>query len=144
MRQGFYPTTGCDCADERRSCYYSIHRADLWRRFPYAVYFQPAAIRACYGVIEEIVKANPILAGVSTDKPPKVSLSNLVVHRGGDQTSHDDEEQFFADYLRQPEYATYYKYIGGCCLHLTLYERATEVSVECPSRSAIDAVLKPF
>jgi hypothetical protein len=117
----------------------------ITRRFP-RVLFQPAAIREGYGVLAEIVKDNPILGKESTETKPAltVRLANLLVERGRDKVEHDDEEQFFADYRKVPDRATYYKRIGSCTLHIHYYNSGSDVLVECPSRAAIDAVLNRF
>jgi predicted nucleotide-binding protein len=117
----------------------------ITRRFP-RVLFQPAAIREGYGVLAEIVNGNPILGKTSTETKPalNVRLTSLLVERGRDKIEHDDEEQFLADYRRVPDRATYNKHIGSCSLQIHYHNSGSDISVECPSRAAIDAVLNRF
>ncbi len=117
----------------------------ITRRFP-RVLFQPAAIREGYRVLAEIVSANPILSekSVGIKSPLKLRLSNLLVERGRDTIEHEDEEQFFADYRKVPDRATYTKHIGSCSLHIHYHNLGSSVCVNCPSQAAIDAVLNSF
>lgn len=110
------------------------------------VLFQPTAIRESYGVLAEIVKANPILGVKVGEKIPalEIVLENLLVVRGRDTVQHDSEEEFFADYRKVPDRATYTKRIGSCSLHIHYHNSGSEISVQCPSRAAIDAVLNCF
>jgi predicted nucleotide-binding protein len=113
---------------------------NITRRFP-RVLFQPPAIRAGFHVLEQIVNSNPILSGES---PPKVGYLNLLIERGRDAIHHDAEEEFFADYHKVPDRAVYGKHIGTCHLRVHYYSSISDVSVECSSRAAIDAVLNSF
>ena len=114
------------------------------RAFP-RVFFDPSAIRKAYAVLEEMVKADPKLGSPPDGKDPlKVTFSSLYVERGRTRTCHDDEEQFFADYRNRSDTVFYGKNCGKCGIHIHYQNENSDVSVECRSRSVIDAVLNSF
>jgi Predicted nucleotide-binding protein containing TIR-like domain len=115
------------------------------RRFN-RVFFQPPTIRAGFDVLSDFVRQNPVLGARFGETKPelKVAVSNLAVHKGRDSVEHDNEEEFFADYRKEPDSASYVKRIGACGLFFHFHNQGTDVSVECPSRAGIDAVMNRF
>jgi hypothetical protein len=116
---------------------------NIKRRFP-RVLFQPPAICEGFRVLADIVKNNPILRGNLSNDALTVRLESLAIERGRDTIHHDSEEEFFADYHKVPDAASFAKSIGRCGLRMHYFSELTDVSVECPSRSPIDAVLNHF
>lgn len=122
---------------------------NISRRFR-GVFFQPPVIREAFSLLETLVRKDPILGAYESeyDKSRNPALliksSQLSIYRGDETVTHDNEEEFFADYRKGVDRAEYKKNIGACWLEVFVSDRDSHVQVDCKSRAVIDAVLNTF
>jgi len=105
-------------------------------------FYAPKAILEGYDALEQYVRAHPDVGAEFGEKEPALSvwLGNLTVNKDDVSLNHDSEEEFFTDYRRNPDSASYTKHIGSCCFSIHFHNNGTDVEVECSSRQAIEAV----
>jgi hypothetical protein len=109
-------------------------------------FFAEKAIQDGFASLEKYVRANPEVGAELGEKKPalKVRLINPMIEKGVETYNYDSEEEFFADYRKEPNRVTYYKYIGSCKLGLHYHNKGTDVTVLCPTRQGIEAVFNRF
>ena len=105
-------------------------------------FFQPKAIQEAFSALEKYVKSNPDVGVLFGEEKPslKIRLGSLFIDKDSVSLDHDSEEEFFTDYRKTPDSASFRKYIGSCCFSVHFYNNGTDISVECSSRQAIEAV----
>lgn len=109
-------------------------------------FFPPKAIRDGFAALEKYVHANPETGVDFGEKWPslKVRLENLIIEKGNEHFSYDSEEEFFADYRKEPDRVTYTKYIGSCKLSIHYHNKGCDVTAQCLTRQGIEAVFDRF
>lgn len=109
-------------------------------------FFSPDAIRDAFNALEIFVREHPTVAAQFGEDPPalKISYGNMTVSKGNEKITYDNEEEFFADYRKAPEIATFGKYIGSASISVHHFSKLTDVEVECSARQAIEAAFERF
>ena len=109
-------------------------------------FFPATAIQDGFAALEKYVRANPETGAELGEKKAelKVRLQNLLIEKGVENYNYDSEEEFFADYRKEPDWVTYYKYIGSCKLGIHYHNIGTDVSVQCFTRQGIEAAFNRF
>ena len=109
-------------------------------------FFSSSVIKESFNALEQFLRLHPeIGAEFGEEKPAlRIRFGNLTVDKDDVSCNHDSEEEFFSDYHKTPDSASYTKYIGSCCLRVHFHNNLTDVEVECPSRQAIEAVFNRF
>lgn len=105
-------------------------------------FFPPIAIQEAFCALEKFIQSNPELGIEFGEEKPslKIRLGSLSVDKDSVSFDHDTEEEFFSDYRKSPDSASFRKYIGSCCFSLHFHNNGTDVSVESSSRQAIEVV----
>src|ERR1700675_2116632 len=94
-------------------------------------FFSPATIRSGFDLLARAVRATSALGAVHGETDPALTIrwSNLLVTKGPETIEPNSEDEFFADYLKEPDRVTFQKYIGSCCLHVHYHNNGTDVTV---------------
>lgn len=88
-----------------------------------------------------IKEAENTLVRASGQKEERPHSQSLVIKISSkEKWSHDNEEEFFADYIKAFEYARFYKSYKSGRIDLWAYREHTDVAVEMPSRAEVESV----
>lgn len=109
-------------------------------------FFQPKIINEAFAILEEYVRRHPFTDEGSSKKnsEPEIYFNELSVSKNKETLVYDSEAEFFVDYRKQPDEASYFKYIGNCYLALRFNEYYSSISVKCTDRQGIELTFERF
>jgi predicted nucleotide-binding protein len=103
--------------------------------------FKPGVISEAFGELKKHFPKDYI--GKS---PTNENISSILnVEIGDTEWGHENDDEFFSDYINpQASYVHYSKRFGACSLDISVFDRKTTVRVNAPERRDIESVFGVF
>jgi len=93
---------------------------------------------------EAIKEAISVLSALVPESDRQCQSITLDVSIEGEKWHHDSSAEFFADYLKDPEWAEYSHRVGMCDIYINYRRSFSEVSVGAWERPTVEAVHQVF